>query len=409
MNSVIIGAGPAGMSAAETLRQHDSQANIVMLSGEPYPPYAPPSMVEYFLSGREAHFWKGKDITDRLGLDYRPGTRVDALMPGQNAIHLSTGETLGYDRLLIATGSRLHAPVPGADLPGVYNFKSLSAAEDLITRVKNKDAKRALIIGAGFIGVEIALLLSDLGANVTIIEKDDRVMPLTLDSDTANIVQDRMAARGIDIQLNTEAQTVMGNGHADAVSIKGGATISCDVLIAATGVKPNISFLEGSGIKTDWGIIVDHHMQTSIPGIYAAGDVAETLERITGERYVHAIFPNAVKQGQVAALHMLGMDAIYDGADSMNSLKHLGIPVMAVGNMNGEELKSQSNGALRKLYIKNDRIVGFRLAGDTSSAGIFRTLMNKKVPIGSIKYKLLSPGFGMGTIKSQALSSYLRN
>jgi nitrite reductase (NADH) large subunit len=404
MKIVIIGAGPAGITAAETLRQYNRQADIVMLSSESFPPYAPPAMIEYFMTGREAHFWKGKDITDLLGLDYRSGTLAEALLPDQNAIRLDNGKTLDYDRLVIATGSSLYAPVPGADLPGVYNFKSISAAEDLIKRVRKKDAQRALIIGAGFIGVEIALLLRSLGVEVTQIEKADRVMPLMLDMETAQIVLDQMAARGIDVRLNTEAKAVVGKKRAEAVEIEGGESLSFDVFIAATGVKPNIKFIGGSGIKADWGIIVDDHLRTTIPDIYAAGDAAETGDRITGERYVHAIFPNAVAQGRLAAQNISGLDITYEGADSMNSLKHLGIPVMAAGRMEGEELRVRSNSAIRKLFLADDRIVGFRMAGDTSAAGIYRTLMNKKVKVGPFKHKLLSPGFGMGVIETLALS-----
>jgi nitrite reductase (NADH) large subunit len=404
MKIVIIGAGPAGITAAETLRQYNRKADIVMLSSESFPPYAPPAMIEYFMTGREAHFWKGKDITDLLGLDYRPGTQVETLLPDQHVIRLDNGNTLDYDRLVIATGSRLYAPVPGADLPGVYNFKSLSSAEDLIKRVRGKDVKRALVIGAGFIGVEIALLLRSLGVEVKQIEKADRVMPLMLDMETAQIVLDQMAARGIDVRLNTEAQAVVGKERAEAVEIKGAESLSFDVLIAATGVKPNIEFIKGSGIEANWGIIVDDHLHTTIPDIYAAGDVAETGDRITGERYVHAIFPNAVAQGRVAAQNISGLDINYEGAESMNSLKHLGIPVMAAGRMEGEELRVRSNGAIRKLFLRNDLIVGFRMAGDISAAGIYRTLMNKKIEVSPFKHKLLSPGFGMGIIETLALS-----
>jgi len=404
MKIVIIGAGPAGITAAETLRQYDRQADIVMLSSEPFPPYAPPAMIEYFMTGREAHFWKGKDITDLLGLDYRSGIRVEALLPERHAIRLDNGNTLDYDRLIIATGSRLHASIPGADLPGVYNFKSLSAAEDLVRRVREKKVQHAMIIGAGFIGVEIAVLLRSLGVEVTQLEMTDRVMPLMLDKETAQIVLDQMAGRGIDVRLNTEAQAVVGEKRAEAVEIEGGETLSFDVLIAATGVKPNIQFTEGSGIEADWGIKADDHLRTTAPDIYAAGDAAETEDRITGEHYVHAIFPNAVAQGRVAAQNSLGLDIVYEGADSMNSLKHLGIPVMAAGRMEGEELRVRSNGVLRKLFLVNDRIVGFRMAGDTAAAGIYRTLMNKKTKVSPFKHKLLSPGFGMGVMETLALS-----
>jgi len=405
MKTVIIGAGPAGITVAETLRQYDKQADIVMISSEPFPPYAPPAMIEYYLTGREVHFWKGKKIGDLLGLDYRSGTQVEEVLPAQSTIRLDNGQTLDYDRLVIATGSSLYAPVPGSGMPGVCNFKSMSAAEELIKRVRKDQAKSALIIGAGFIGVEIGLLLRDLGVEVTQIEMADRVMPHMLDTETAQIVLDQMGARGIQVRLNTEAKAVLGEEQAEAVEVEGGESLSFDLYIAATGVKPNIQCIEGSSIETDWGVIVDDYLRTTVPHVYAAGDVAETKDRITGERYVHAIFPNAVAQGRVVAQNIFGMEVPYEGADNMNSLKHLGLPVIAAGVMEGEELRTKRDGTLRKLYLQDDRIVGFRLTGDLSSAGIYRTLMNKKINTKFFKHRLLDLKFGMGYVQSMALTS----
>jgi nitrite reductase (NADH) large subunit len=404
MKLLIIGAGPAGVSVAETLRQYDAQASIVMLSSEPYPPYAPPAMIEYFQTGRKAHFWKGEDFTERLALDYRSGTEVVAMLPEDHTVRLADGETISYDRAVIATGSRLYAPVEGAELPGIYNFKSLSAAEALVQKVREGKAKTGLIVGAGFIGVEIALLLRELGLEVTQIEMEDRVMPRMLDAETSGIVVDVMRERGIDVQLNTKAMTFSGEVQAEAVELESGNTLTADLLVAATGVKPNIEFLEGSGVKTGWGVTVDELLRTNLPDIYAAGDVAETFDRLSGEQYVHAIFPNAVEQGKVVAHNLLGENLPYEGAESMNSLKHLGLPLIAAGLMVGEELRVQRGKALRKVYLQDDLIVGYRLAGDLSAAGIFRTLMNKRVNVSGFKAHLLKPRFGMGVIEGLALS-----
>jgi nitrite reductase (NADH) large subunit len=404
MKLLIIGAGPAGVSVAETLRQYDAQASIVMLSSEPYPPYAPPAMIEYFQTGRKAHFWKGEDFTERLALDYRSGTEVVAMLPEDHTVRLADGETISYDRAVIATGSRLYAPVEGAELPGIYNFKSLSAAEALVQKVREGKAKTGLIVGAGFIGVEIALLLRELGLEVIQIEMEDRVMPRMLDAETSGIVVDVMRERGIDVQLNTKAMTFSGEVQAEAVELESGNTLTADLLVAATGVKPNIEFLEGSGVKTGWGVTVDELLRTNLPDIYAAGDVAETFDRLSGEQYVHAIFPNAVEQGKVVAHNLLGENLPYEGAESMNSLKHLGLPLIAAGLMVGEELRVQRGKALRKVYLQDDLIVGYRLAGDLSAAGIFRTLMNKRVNVSGFKAHLLKPRFGMGVIEGLALS-----
>jgi NAD(P)H-nitrite reductase large subunit len=408
MRVVIIGAGPAGVTVAETLRQYGSRAEIVMLTDEPYPPYSPPAMVAYFQTGEQVHFWQGTDFAERFGLDYRSGARVVQVLPEQRTVHLQSGETLAYDRLVIATGGRLYAPVEGSDRQGVCNFKSLTAANELLGRVRAGRAKTALIVGAGFVGVEIGLLLADLGLEVTQLVRS-RVMRSMLDPETSELVLDMMLERNIQVVRGDDADAVafLGEPRAQAVQMRSGVEMAADLLVAATGLRPNIGFLKDSGIEMDWGILVDDRQRTNYPDVYAAGDVAETVDRLTGERYVHAIFPNAVAQGEIVALNLLGYNEAYEGAESMNSLKHLGLPIVAAGQMDGEELRVYRHGALRKIYLKDDRIVGFRLTGDVTSAGIYRTLMNRRQDISAFKDRLLEPGFGMGHVETLVSSLQL--
>ena len=165
--------------------------------------------------------------------------------------------------------------------------------------------------------------------------------------------------------------------------------------------------LEGSGISHRWGITVDEHLRTNAPDIYAAGDVVETEDRLTGESYVHAIFPNAVEQGRVVGLNLLGYEQSYEGADRMNSLKHLGLPIMAAGLKKGDEvLNTRRNGGLRTLFLKENRLVGFQLVGDIRSAGVFRALINRRKDVRKIKNQLLDPNFGQGTLIWQSIMPY---
>ncbi len=404
MKIVIVGAGPAGVAAAETVRNLDRHTEIIVLSAEPYPPYSPPAMIDHFLSGSNAHLWRGEDWPDRFRIDYRNNTQVSAVVPAHRQLEMADGTTLGYDQLVIATGSRLYAPVKGGELPRVHNFKSLSTANVLINQVREQQARTAVIVGAGFIGMEIALLLCELGVRATQIEMVDQVMPRMLDADTAGIVLKQMQTRGVEVRLNTRASAFIGPGYAQAVELEGGETLEVDILIAATGVKPNTELLKGSEVEFQWGITVDDHLRTSVPNIFAAGDVAETVDRLTGESYVHAIFPNAVEQGRVVGLNLLGYDEVYEGADSMNSLKHLGIPVMAVGRKDGDEvLRYQRADVLRTIYLVNNRIVGFQLVNDISAAGVLRELMNRHVDIRPFKDRLARPSFGHGSVVWQAL------
>ena len=412
MRILILGAGPAGISVAEHLRalqpDADQQADITMISAEPFPPYSPPAMAEHFLHGRGAAlYWKGTDICQRLQVDYRPGTAVRAVDPAAKQVMLADDSALAFDELVIATGSRLYAPIDGYDLPGVYNFKSLTAAQDLIAHARDGEVRSAVIVGAGFIGVEVALLLADLGLDVTMIEQQDRVMPGMLDAETAEIVGHELARRGVRVRIGTQAAAFAGNGRADALVLEPGEVIKGDAYVAATGVKPNLGFLAGAGLDTGWGLRVDDGLCTNIPYIRAAGDAVETRDRMTGERFVHAIFPNAVAQARIVAERLLGYATRYEGAESMNSLRHLGIPVIAVGSQTGEtELKIRTDTQLRKINLTEGRIVGFRLAGDIRGAGVYRSLMLRRVDVSRYGDELLEPGFGptrlAGAVFSQA-------
>jgi NADPH-dependent 2,4-dienoyl-CoA reductase/sulfur reductase-like enzyme len=407
MKIIIIGAGPAGVSAAETVRTFDRQAEITMLTDEPYLPYSPPAMADHFILGSENHFWRPGDWAAQNAVNYLSGQKVTAIETGAHCILLAGGEKIIYDQLLIATGARLYAPLENAHLPGIYNFKSLSAAESLVAKVRSGQAKTALVVGAGFIGMEIALLLSELGMMVTQIEMLDQVMATMLDADTAAIALSLMRARGIQLLLNTKATAFVGETKASGVRLDSGDVLQADLLIAATGVRPNLELLQGSGIAYDRGIKVNKNLQTSASDVFAAGDCIETPNLLTGQMFVHAIFPNAVQQGQVVGMNLAGYQVEYEGAERMNSLKHLGLPIVAAGEKEGDTiLRKQWDQTLRTIYLRENRLVGFQLVGDIRAAGVLHALMNQKSDVSHLQSRLLDANFGEGMVAWKAIAAY---
>jgi nitrite reductase (NADH) large subunit len=229
-------------------------------------------------------------------------------------------------------------------------------------------------------------------------------MPRALDERTADIVLSTIRKKGVDVRLETEAMEFAGTSKAEGVSLHSGETLKADIIVAATGLHPNVECLSGSGIEVDWGVRVDDHLMTNAPDVYAAGDLVEAPDRLTGETYVHAIFPNAREQGRVVGLNLAGVDEPYEGAVQMNSLKHLGLPINVAGLKEGDEVLYRSDGwAHRTLYLKDDRVVGFQLVGDTSQAGVLRSLMYRRRDVSAFKDRLLDPSFGQGFLVWDAI------
>jgi NAD(P)H-nitrite reductase large subunit len=232
-------------------------------------------------------------------------------------------------------------------------------------------------------------------------------MPRVLDRPTSDVARHALELRGVQLKLGTPAEAFIETSTGTAVRLADGEILHADLVVAATGVKPHTEFIDGAEIVTDWGVHVDDHLRTTVDDVYAAGDVAEAADWLTGQRYVHAIFPNAVAQAKIAAANALGADITYDGAESMNSLKHLGVPIVAMGTTEGADdvLRSEQGDVRRSVYLSKGRIVGAQLAGDIAAAGVYRSLMLKRADVQAYGPGLAAPDFGYAAIVSGALST----
>ena len=325
--------------------------------------------------------------------------------PGARERRLADGAALAYDELLVASGSRLHAPIEGAELPGVHDFKSLRQPRHR-GRVRRRRGDQRLIVGAGFIGMEIALLLADLGRARSRSSAGAAGSCRGCSTRRPPRSPGGMAARGIELRLGVEAtasRTRRAGRRRPAAA--DGELVTADLYVAATGVKPNLGFLAGSGHRGRLGHHGGRSLRTNGPEIWAAGDVVEAPDRATGKAFVHAIFPNAVDQARVVADEHPRWRHGLPGAESMNSLKHLGLPIMAVGAMEGpDELRWRDGDVLRKVFLDDGRIVGFRFTGEIAGGGLLRSLLLRGDDVRRFGRRLVLPGFGVSEIVLPAMA-----
>jgi NAD(P)H-nitrite reductase large subunit len=397
MKHVIIGNGPAGVVAAETLRNSDPEAEITLIGDEAEPPYSRMA-IPYLLVGKvgEAGTYLRKDADHFERLKIRMvQARVEAVDIKAHAVRLNDGSTLPYDRLLIATGSHpVRPPIPGMDLPGVLSCWTLADARAIAASVKS--GSRVLQMGAGFIGCIIMEALAARGPKLTMVEMGDRMVPRMMDEVAGGMIQRWCDQKGVAVRTGRRVMSIVEAGNALTVTLDDGETFEVDVVICATGVKPNLKMLSGSGIEMDAGILVDEKMQTNIPGVYAAGDVTEAVEFGTGRRTLNAIQPDAVEQARIAALNMAGKAAVSQGTFGFNVLDTLGLISTSFGQWQGlpdgdfAQLLDEKNFRYIRLAFDGDQLVGANTIGHTEHMGVLRGLIQGRIRLGDWKNRLVA-------------------
>ncbi len=397
MKYLIVGAGPAGVIAAETLRGVDPRGSITLIGDEPEPPYSRMA-IPYLRAGNVGeegtHLRHGARHYDDLKIDVRRG-RITGISPADQTVTLEGGKSLSYKRLLVATGSHpIRPPVPGVDLPGIESCWTLEDARRIAARAEA--GSRVVLMGAGFIGCIVLEALAARGVRLTVIEMEERMVPRMMDGTGGDMIKRWCKAKGVKVLTSTRVEEIAAAKGGLRLSVTGGAAVNADLVVCATGVAPNMGFLEGSGIETDLGILVDEHLETSVPGIYAAGDVAQGPDFSTGEKAVHAIQPTASEHGRIAALNMAGTPTRYGGSLSMNVLNTLGLISSSFGlwqGVDGGEL-SEAVDADRFKYLRlafeDDVVVGALALGLTQHVGVVRGLVQTRVRLGKWKDVLMN-------------------
>jgi NADPH-dependent 2,4-dienoyl-CoA reductase/sulfur reductase-like enzyme len=392
MNHLIIGGGSAALCAAATLRRADPKARVTILCRESVHPYARMAL-PYLLAGRieEKDFF----LTPPAGVELLLGEEAVRIATDRREVETAGGKAFRYDRLLIASGASPEKPkIQGGNLPFVFTIRELPDIVRIRTRLTGGPG-HAVIAGAGPVGMEMGDALHELGVSLTFVVASDRIFSGMLDTPAAKKVAGKMREAGVEILTGEEVALIRENGE---VVLRSGGTRTCDLVIFGKGVKPALSFLADSGIAAEQGIVVDERQETNIPGIYAAGDAAQTRDIVYGEDRVNALWPVTVEQGRVAALNMAGIPAGYPGSLARNILKVFGVSVFAAGAGRAEkgyEIRTlEGPGFYHKIVLDKGILKGFIFIGEARNEGLYTSLIGMKADVSAYAGSLLRGSYG---------------
>ena len=398
---LILGAGPAGVIAAETIRKHAPGDVITLVGDEREPPYSRMA-IPYLLMGKvgESGTYLRKSASHfadlKIKLLQASVKRVDS---AGRSVTLDSGDVIKFDTLLIATGSQpVQPPIPGIDSAGVHTCWTMADARAIMALATQ--GSRVLQLGAGFIGCIIMEALAARGVHLSVVEMGDRMVPRMMGATAGGMIRDWCETKGVEVFTGTRVEAIEA-GKPMQVRLSNGRTVLADLVISAAGVRPAIGFLENSGITCLLGVLTDEHLQSTVPGIYAAGDCAEAFDKVSGKTIVSAIQPNAAEQARVAALNMVAFargqapGAELKGVTQVNVLDTLGLISSSFGEWQGVaggqhvELTDKAAGRHLSLQFKDDVLVGCYSVGWTQHVGVMRGLVEGQVKLGGWKDVLL--------------------
>ena len=378
---VIIGGGVAAVGCIEGIRKADTEGSITLISGEKKTVYCRP-LISYYLQGK-TDFEKMKYRSDEFyeknncKLVYDTAVSIDK---DAKTVTVSSGEKIPYDKLCVATGSSPFVP-PFTGLDNVsakFSFMTEDDAAEIEKAVGENS--RVLIVGAGLIGLKCAEGLCGRVKSITVCDLAERVLSSILDEPCAKLMQNVLEENGISFMLGDSAEKF----DADKAYMKSGAVVDFDVLILAVGVRANVSLVKEIGGETERGIIIDEKMKTSVEDIYAVGDCSQGVNALTGQKNVLALLPNAVMQGETAGQNMAGADTVFDKGVPMNAIGFFGYHALTAGIYEGEMTEEKTDDSVKRLFVKDNRLVGFMLLGDIERAGIYTSLIREKTPLDTI-------------------------
>ncbi len=405
---LILGNSTAAIGAVEGIRRQDAGGRLIVVSRERHHTYSRP-LISYLLAGEirtERMDYRPRDFYAKNAVEAMLGVEALKVDPARRRVE-TTGGAIRYGRLLVATGGRpVIPPIKGLAMgktKGVFTFTSWDDALEVDRFIEGRKPAMAVVIGGGLIGIKAAEALRARGVEVAIVEMAERILPLALDGVASRMAAESVRRAGVALHCGaTVGQLESRRGEVTGVVLRPGGTIACGLVIVAAGVAPETGLVHGSGIRTGRGIAVDERCATSAERVFAAGDVVEARNELTGENRPIPIFPAAYRQGAVAGTNMAGGDARTAGIIPMNAIEFFGLPTISVGlaaaSGDGYEVleKSDDSGKeYRRIVLKGNRMVGALLAGNIERAGILTGLIREKVDVSRIRHLLASGEFGL--------------
>jgi len=399
---LIIGNSAGGIGAAEAIRQVDKQGALTIVSDEPYPAYSRPLISKYLAGERtvEEVLFRPVDFYDQNNILFLPGRKVTHLDLDHQIAHLADKEQIAWEKLLLAVGGKPIFPeMKGSDKRGVFTFTNLDDAKAVDRFLDN--TKKAVVIGGGLIGISVTEALVKRGVVVTVVEMKERILNTILDQQASLMAEEVLKQAGVEIIAGHTVVKISARKTVKEIILDNGAAIPCDLVVVAIGVLPRPELALDAKLEINRGIVVDHHMATKHPYVYACGDVAEAYDFVYGENRLTPIWPNAYVGGRIAGFNMAGVTAEYPGGTAMNSLNYFGIDITSAGmptapNDDGyETISKQEDNIYQKVILKNDLIMGMIFVGNIEKSGIIFGLMKERVNVESFKQSLLVDDFGL--------------
>lgn len=406
MTYLILGNGVAGVTAAETIRQFDPAGNITMIGDETFPPYSRP-MISLLLEGSISSDKlpiRSSGFYDELKIQPVLGNRVTGLDIANRTV-TSGGATYGFDKLLIATGADPRpVQADGLTLGNISYMRSQSHVRTILEGLDG--ARRALVLGGGLVGFKAAYGLLRRGLDVTMLIRSGYPLSMQVDREAGMMIRDELVHHGLDVRVDLEALAFEGNGTVEAAHLSDGSRLPCDMVVIGKGVLPALSFVPRDRIKIDLGIVVDAHMETSVSGIFAAGDVAEYVDIARHTPWVNAIWPEAVSQGRIAGMNMAGRSVAYGGSLSRNVIRIFDMDIMAGGVVNPPPdalykttvYRNPQRKIYRKLVFQGDALVGMVMVNDIEQGGVLLSAIQSRTPLKIPREALIDLGLNYGRL-----------